>query len=73
MRCSGAPLPVQPPLLAMDNVIATPHSAGSSVESTRESKERGAQHAAAVLMGHWPAHVVNPSVQPRWPLQHQEP
>jgi len=65
--------PPQHPLLAMDNVIATPHSAGSSVESTRESKERGAQHAAAVLLGHWPAHVVNPSVQPRWPLRHQEP
>ena len=60
--------PPQHPLLAMDNVIATPHSAGSSVESTRESKERGAQHAAAVLLGHWPAHVVNPGVQPRWPL-----
>ena len=61
--------PPQHPLLAMDNVIATPHSAGSSVESTRESKERGAQHAAAVLLGHWPAHVVNPGVQPRWPLE----
>jgi D-3-phosphoglycerate dehydrogenase len=61
--------PPQHPLLAMDNVIATPHSAGSSVESTRESKERGAQHAAAVLSGRWPAHVVNPGVQPRWPLE----
>ena len=61
--------PPQHPLLAMDNVIATPHSAGSSVESTQESKERGAQHAAAVLLGHWPAHVVNPGVQPRWPLE----
>jgi phosphoglycerate dehydrogenase-like enzyme len=53
----------------MDHVIATPHSAGSSVESTRESKVRGAQHAAAVLQEHWPAHVVNPLVQPRWLLQ----
>ncbi len=56
-------------LLAMDNVIATPHCAGSSVQSTRESKERGAQHAAAVLSGRWPAHVVNPSVVPRVALQ----
>ena len=44
--------PPQHPLLAMDNVIATPHSAGSSVEATQETKERGAQHAAAVLLGH---------------------
>lgn len=53
------------PLLEMDNVIATPHCAGSSVQSSRESKERGAQHAAAVLSGRWPAHVVNPDVVPR--------
>jgi D-3-phosphoglycerate dehydrogenase / 2-oxoglutarate reductase len=65
--------PPNHPLLAMDQVIATPHSAGSSVESTRESKERGAQHAAAVLLGRWPAHVVNPQVQPRWPLFRQQP
>ena len=64
--------PPDHPLLAMDQVIATPHSAGSSVESTRESKERGAQHAAAVLLGRWPAHVVNPQVQPRWPLLHHK-
>ena len=64
--------PPDHPLLAMDQVIATPHSAGSSVESTRESKERGAQHAAAVLLGRWPAHVVNPQVQPRWPFLHHK-
>lgn len=52
-------------LLELDNVIATPHCAGSSVESSRESKSRGAQHAAAVLQGRWPAHVVNPRVVPR--------
>ena len=57
------------PLLELDNVIATPHSAGSSVESTHESKLRGAQHAVAVLNGYWPAHVVNPEVVPRFPLR----
>ncbi len=61
--------PVHHPLLELDNVIATPHCAGSSVESTRESKERGAQHAAQVLAGQWPTHVVNPGVQPRLPLR----
>lgn len=61
--------PPQHPLLDLDNVIATPHCAGSSVESTHESKLRGAQHAIAVLNGHWPAHVVNPAVVPRFALQ----
>lgn len=56
--------PASHPLLELDNVIATPHSAGSSVESTRESKLRGAQHAAQVLAGRWPTHVVNPDVVP---------
>ena len=60
--------PPQHPLLELDNVIATPHCAGSSVESSHESKVRGAQHAAAVLAGRWPAHVVNTSVVPRFPL-----
>ncbi len=58
------------PLLELDNVIATPHCAGSSVESTLESKVRGAKHAAQVLQGHWPTHVVNPQVVPRLALQH---
>lgn len=60
---------VRHPLLELDNVIATPHTAGSSIESTRESKERGALHAAQVLGGHWPTHVVNPAVVPRVHLQ----
>ncbi|HKB05380.1 MAG TPA: C-terminal binding protein [Gemmataceae bacterium] len=53
------------PLLELDNVILTPHSAGSSVESTLDSKLRGARNAAAVLAGKWPAAVVNSAVRPR--------
>ena len=56
------------PLLELDNVILTPHCAGSSVESSLDSKSRGARHAAEVLLGRWPPHVVNPKVQPRFPL-----
>lgn len=56
------------PLMALDNVILTPHCAGSSVESTLDSKVRGARNAAAVLGGRWPAAVVNAGVQPRFPL-----
>ena len=61
--------PAHHALLELDNVIATPHCAGSSVESTRESKVRGAHHAAAVLGGFWPIHVVNPQVVPRFALR----
>jgi D-3-phosphoglycerate dehydrogenase / 2-oxoglutarate reductase len=56
------------PLLELDNVLATPHCAGSSVQSTFESKLRGARHAAEVLLGRWPAQLVNPEVVPRWSL-----
>lgn len=60
--------PARHPLLELDNVLLTPHCAGSSVDSSLESKVRGARHAIAVLAGRWPAHVVNPEVVPRFPL-----
>jgi lactate dehydrogenase-like 2-hydroxyacid dehydrogenase len=60
--------PPEHPLLKLDNVILTPHCAGSSVESTRESKIRGVRNAVDVLEGRWPRYVVNPAVQPRFPL-----
>lgn len=53
------------PLLELGNVILTPHCGGSSVESTRDSKLRGAHNAAEVLLGCWPPYVVNPEVCPR--------
>jgi phosphoglycerate dehydrogenase-like enzyme len=61
--------PANHPLLELDNVILTPHCAGSSVESTLDSKVRGARNAAAVLAGRWPASVVQPGVRPRVPLK----
>lgn len=59
------------PLLGLNNVLLTPHCAGSSVESARESKVRGSRNAADVLLGRWPRHVVNPEVRPRFPLMEQ--
>ena len=61
--------PVKHALLELDNLILTPHCAGSSVESTRESKVRGVRIAADLLLGHLPRHVVNPEVRPCWPLR----
>jgi D-3-phosphoglycerate dehydrogenase len=63
--------PARHPLMELDNVILTPHCAGSSVESTLDSKVRGAGNAAAVLTGKWPASVVNLGVRPRHPLSIQ--
>jgi D-3-phosphoglycerate dehydrogenase len=51
--------PASHPLLNLDNVILTPHCAGSSVESSRESKVRGARNAADILLGIEPKHIVN--------------
>lgn len=60
--------PAAHPLFELDNVILTPHCAGSSVESSRESKVRGARNAADVLLGIRPQAIVNPAVVPRFLL-----
>ena len=51
------------PLLKMDNVIATPHSAGNSMNSRIRSPLRVGQEAARLLNGAWPMSVVNPEVR----------
>jgi D-3-phosphoglycerate dehydrogenase len=61
--------PAAHPLLDLENVILTPHCAGSSVESSFDSKIRGARNAADVLLGIRPRFVVNPDVVPRFPLR----
>lgn len=61
--------PASHPLLQLDNVILTPHSAGSSVESSLDSKIRGARNAVDVLLGVRPRHIVNPDVVPRVALR----
>lgn len=63
-------VPPQHPLFELENVLLTPHCAGSSVESSIESKIRGARHAVAVLRGQWPSSIVNPDVEPRFPLSY---
>lgn len=54
--------PPSHPFYELDNVIMTPHCAGSSVESSSDSKRRGARNAALVLSGQRPGNVVNPDV-----------
>src|SRR5438552_8758109 len=50
------------PLLAMDNVILTPHVASASARMDPERRRRVGQELALVLGGRWPRSCVNPSV-----------
>ncbi|HEX2922716.1 MAG TPA: C-terminal binding protein, partial [Chloroflexota bacterium] len=48
------PIAPSSPLLKMDNVLLTPHTAGLSDESQRESRRRVSRAVAAILAGGWP-------------------
>ena len=50
------------PLLAMDNVIATPHAAYFSSPAVAQVPRRCGEEVARVLTGQRPLHVVNPEV-----------
>ncbi len=59
--------PVDPdnPLLKMDNVVVTPHSASYSDAAFKRNRRGVGQRAASVLSGRWPKNVVNKSVKPK--------
>jgi len=59
--------PVDPdnPLLKMDNVVVTPHSASYSDASFQRLRTCVGQEAARVLSGKWPRNVVNKTVKPK--------
>jgi len=59
---SQEPPPPEHPLLALDNVIVTPHAAFYSTSATAELARRAAEQVAQVLLGQLPTHVVNPTV-----------
>jgi D-3-phosphoglycerate dehydrogenase len=56
------PLPPDDPLLALPNLIATPHAAYYSEESLLDLGRLAAENVAAVLDGRRPSSVVNPEV-----------
>ncbi len=72
-RIAGAGLdvfekePVDPdnPLLKMDNVVVTPHSAGYSDAAYERVRVIMLQAAIKVLSGRWPRNVVNKTVKPK--------
>ena len=56
------------PLLALDNIIITPHVAFFSQESTLELEQRAAAEVVKVMQGEMPENLVNSAV-----LQHPNP
>ena len=59
------PLPVDSPLLDLDNVILTPHTAGLSEQVLGRGFQILGQEAARILKGAWPMSLVNPEVRYR--------
>ena len=63
------PTPSDNPLLGMDNVIVTPHSAGTSTNSGIAVQVQIGQEMARVLKGMWPMSLVNPQVRASIPVR----
>lgn len=62
------PPPLDHPLLAMDNVYATFHTAGVTHEGRRNVAAIGAEQIAGILRGERPPRLINPEV---WPVFEQ--
>ena len=56
----------QSPLLAMDNVISTAHSAFFSPSSEAERWHRPVEEVARVMRGEWPRSLVNPQAKEKY-------
>jgi D-3-phosphoglycerate dehydrogenase len=61
------------PLMAMDNVVLTPHVASATTRMRPETRRRVGREVALVLRGRWPMSCVNPTVLPRVPLERWQP
>jgi D-3-phosphoglycerate dehydrogenase len=61
------------PLLAMENVVVTPHVASASTRMRPETRRRVGREVALVLRGRWPMSCVNPTVLPRVALERWQP
>jgi D-3-phosphoglycerate dehydrogenase len=53
------------PLLSLDTVVASPHTAGITVEATRDIARAAAQQWIAILTGQVPPRLINPEA---WPV-----
>ncbi len=66
------PVDLNNPLVKMDNVIATPHTAGYCDASFERLRRSVGQEAARVLSGRWPRNVVNGRVKPKVKLVEED-
>ncbi len=57
------------PLLKMDNVVVTPHSASHSTVSLKQIGINVVQEAVKFFNGQWPKNVVNKTVEPKVTLK----
>lgn len=61
------PTPTTNPLLALDNVVVSPHFGGGDVTSIAAMADDAAQYIIELSRGGWPAEaVVNPAVRDGW-------
>ena len=60
------PPPLQHPLLTLENVIATYHTAGVTSEARRHMAEQAAEQIVGVLKGGRPPRLVNPEAWPAY-------
>ncbi|HWB09322.1 MAG TPA: phosphoglycerate dehydrogenase [Pirellulales bacterium] len=61
------PLPLDSPLLKLDNVLLSPHMGGLDFESQRDMSTMAAQCIADLYQGRWPEGcVVNAELRPAW-------
>ncbi len=67
------PVTLDNPLLKMDNVVVTPHSASYSEASFKRQRTSVGQEAARVICGYWPKNWVNKTVKPKVNLVKGEP
>jgi D-3-phosphoglycerate dehydrogenase len=60
------------PLLALDNVIATPHIAGITVEAARDLARAAAEQWLAIFAGGVPPRLLNPEAWPRYAARFEQ-
>lgn len=59
------------PLLKLDNVFATPHSAGQSQEAMYKMSENAGRQWLAIFRGERPSPIVNPEVWPAYAARYK--
>jgi D-3-phosphoglycerate dehydrogenase len=66
--------PIRPdhPLLSLDNVVVTPHSAGYSDLFSDRFWRYSVETVVAIANRYWPRSPLNRGISPRWPLAESE-